>query len=185
MALSLPDWSLAHPFWGDAPPAPGSTLAAGSSSPKLHPPDAWSRLSWAWAGLEHPCIPLQASREGQQQGCLEAVREGREEEGTGVGSRGDRPVGAAWLLSMGGVYHCHRLGLITGTCLQPRQLPASVITSNRAGLGSPAEPHGFPAARSPALPQHHPTGLPAAGPGTRCPVHPATGLGPCRHHQLC
>lgn len=92
-------------------------------------------------------------------------RAGREE-GTGTGSRGARPVGAAPLFSMGGAYLCHRLGLITGTCLQPRRLPASVIASNRAGLGSPAHPRAFTAAASPAqaaLPRRCPTALVALG----------------------
>lgn len=151
---------------------------------------AWTRRQgeMAGAGREHPCIPFAGQRGRAIAGLPGGGEEGRKEEGTGRGSRGDGPVRAAWLLSIEGAYHCHCLGLITGTCLQPRRLPAGVITSNRAGLGSPVQPHGFIAARNPALsalPQHHPTGLPAASPGTRCPVHPATGRGPHRHHQLC
>lgn len=83
------------------------------------------RLLAAWQVGSIPVSLLQGNSRS-------AWRDGGKEEGTG--SRGDRPVGAAWLLSMGGTYHCHRLGLITGTCLQPRQLPAGIITSSWAGL---------------------------------------------------
>lgn len=182
MALSLPDWALARPFWGDEHPALGSVLAGRSGFPK-HPPasktgtgEPGPGVGGRWQGQAGsiPVSLLQASGEELPGGG----EEGRKEEGRGRGSRGDGPVRAAWLLSIEGAYHCHCLGLITGTCLQPRRLPAGVITSNRAGLGSPVQPRGFIAARNPALsalPQHHPTGLPAASPGTRCPVHPATG----------
>lgn len=129
-------------------------------------------------GFGASLCPWQASREGQQRQCPQAHREGRKEEGTGSGSRGARPVGAACLFSMGGAYLCHRLGLITGTCLQPRRLPASVITSNRAGPGSPAHPRVFTAARSPA--RVSPSATPPCWwplDGSLCPA----GLGPGWH----
>lgn len=135
----------------------GDSLAGRGSSPKV-PPRCHLPRGFE-AGWEHPRIPWQG-REGRQ--CPEAAREGRKEEGTGPGSGGARPVGAAWLFSMGGAYLCPRLGLITGTCLQPRRLPAGLIASNWAGLGSPEHPCALAAAGSPAqaaLPQCHPTVL--------------------------
>lgn len=143
----------------------GDMLAGRSGSPKVPARSADPRVE---AGWEHPCIPWQGSREGQQQQQrLEAAREGRKEEGTGTGSRGAGPVGAAWLFSMGGAHLCHRLGLITGTCLQPRRLPGSVIASNWAGLGSRAHPRASTALPKLLSPQCHP------------PVLVALGWGPC------
>lgn len=70
---SLPDWSVTRPCWqGEAAPP---KCHHGATSPRRLIP----RFE---AGWEHPCIPWQASREGQQRQCPEAAREGRKEEGT-------------------------------------------------------------------------------------------------------
>lgn len=152
MPPSLPDWSVTH------------VPSRGPAGREKRLPQNASADPGVEAGWEHPCIPWQGSREGQQQQeRLEAAGEGRKEERTGPGSRGARPVGAARLFSMGGAYLCHRLGLITGTCLQPRRLPGSVITSNWAGLGSRAHPRASTALPKPLSPQCHPPVLVALG----------------------